>query len=307
MALPKVPIKAPARKPMPRGRLLDIISRFELDPVNNGDQTVAARWINGVTWQPEPCRGLFTADVDACAEIDFIQIAPICEAAITQTPFAVYDALKGSALEYTADDLLAIIEGRVTLKTSAAFASELLSGAASGDRALRKSAHAPSIAFGAAATPIYNAIAVLEADLASTMRGARGMIHMPPGMLQEAVRISELELNADGQYETPLGNLVVADAGYLNAPQPTGGGGASTAGNDWIYASGPVEYQWSSPIAIDAGNIGSTITSFTSRETAALSVFTSRDDITRFVEAVGILIFDPCPVTAVLTSYGENA
>lgn len=297
MAIAPYPINPPVRVPLPRGRLLDIISEFDAPD---------DRWVMGVTWQPWPCEALLTMDVDVCSRIDFTDFPRQCQAAITQSAFSVYDALIGSTLEYTPEDIEEVLTANVTLKSSASFATELISGAVSGDRALSKSAH-PTTLLSTAST-IYNAMLAIENDLAFSLQGAQGMIHMPPGLLQEAVRMCGLRIGSDGQWETPLGNKVVADAGYIGARKPdfsaTPGVQLTTA---WVYGSGLVQYKMTAPMAVDGGNIGSTLTNFTGRENAAQSVFTSRNRMTRFVDRIGILIFDPCPVNAVLVNYTENA
>lgn len=305
MALPKHVVSRIPQTPVPRGRLLDIAAPIDLDPATNGNRTVPLRWINGITWQPEPCYALRAMDVDACARIDFNGPPHACDAALTQTPFAVWDAFRGASLEFTPAEIEELLAGRFTLKMSAAFASELLTAAASGDRALRKSATVPTVAPGAA-QPIYNALAIIEAELAIRLQGARGMVHVPPSLLGEAISKAAICLDpTTGQWETVTGHQVVADAGYEGAPQPTGFGAAATSGQAWIYASGPVRYAATAPAMVDDGNVGSTITNFTSLESAP--TFTTHDDILRYRDAAGIFQFDDCPVTAVLASYSVNA
>jgi hypothetical protein len=93
--------------------------------------------------------------------------------------------------------------------------------------------------------------------------------------------------NAAGVLETPNGHIVVSDAGYYQ-PAPPSGQAAATAGTDWVYASGPVWWQASDMMGLGAGS-----------ETYKFS----RNEIHRWISGYGILVFDPCPVTAALATY----
>lgn len=318
MPLAALPIDAPALTPVPRGRLLDVarpLSDLIRSPIN-GDEAVAERWTgNGVTWSPNGCFALDTADVDACARIDLTANARPCDAVITQTPFSVYKAIIGSALEYSYAELEAIVNGWVTDRLSAAFARELLTASVSGDKALRKDAHPAVKQTFATSAPIAVTLSKIEDDLAVNLRGNRGMIHMPPGMLAHAVAQYGVTL-MDGQWQTPLGNLVVADAGYASTnvsggvtttiqTQPQGGGAAPTATTDWIYGSGMVYVGRTTVDTVQGGNVGSTVVNqpglvLSGQPNAS---FRSRNEFTMFSIAYGILVFDPCPVVAALATY----
>lgn len=265
--------------PLPRGRLLDLIP-------STGEEV---RWFNGVSWTPWPSRGLLTQDVDACNPDPSTDIDRYCVPAVDQPTFRLLDALTASALEFTPAELTTLLADRFALITSWAFASELLSGAASGGNALSKAAHAPTgMAFGAAATPVWNALAVIEADLALTLYGGAGIIHMPPSMMV----IAQEYLVPDGnRWTTPSGHLVVFDGGYTNAPPPEGEA-ASAAGEDWIYASGPVAHALTSPKLV-----GSTDDAF----------YLEKNLYEVYMESYGLLQFDAAPVTAVLASYSQAA
>lgn len=311
MALPALPLPQVDQTLLPaRSRLLAVIDEFPVEGSEVGGAQ-ANRWAaGGVTWQPEPCLPLFTGDIDVCTRVDFTDFPRTCEPAITQTAFTVYDAFQASMLDLKVEEMEEILAGRVTRKLSAAFASELLTGAASGDRALRKDATAPTQrALSSAAAPIWYVLAVLEDELARRLRGTKGIIHLPPMFLAQAKATYGVALEGD-RWVTPLGNLVIPDAGYIAAEgaggQPEGGGGAAAAGQGWVYASGPVEFRMTEARTVDGDNIGSTITSFTGRENAAQSVFTSRNVSKRFRSLVGLLRWDPCPVTAALASIEQT-
>lgn len=189
------------------------------------------------------------------------------------------------------EDADSLLRAMVDHGLSRFFAYELLNGtAAGGTHSFSADAHAPAgVAFGSAATPIWNAISVLEADLADTCGPAIGMIHLPPGLLGQAVSSYGLRW-VDGHWETPLGHWVVADAGYLDAVAPSGEA-AAAAGEDWVYASGLVSYAH----ADDQGPIGGLL--------SERSLTLSRNRLERALWSYGILAYDPSLVTAVLTSY----
>lgn len=262
-------------------KLLDQITKFTSDPTNPN------RWLAGVRWQPERCRALSVDDVDACVGVDQTVDAIECLGWASQLPFRISDALVGSTLEYTADELQTMSTEFYLSALSAAFATELVSGVGSGGESLSSVATAPvGAAFGAAATPIWNALAILEEEIASRLQGEVGFIFLQPGLLAQAVRSYGLRLNGD-RWETPAGNIVISDAGFILAAPPTGET-TSGAGEDWVYASGPVSYQESEPRPIGSGSE---------------SLDKTRNTITQYVNGFGILVFDPCPVTAILASY----
>lgn len=281
-------ISLPAPSPVPR-RLLDVIQR--IPGLNTPDEQASGnelRWLNGIKFEPWACRSLSAVAAADCSTETLAAITATCEAALTQSPFQIIDALKASTLEWTVEMLDAYLGMRVQLMVSSVFASELISGAASGGMALSKSAHAPDdIAFGAAAKPIWEVLAALESELAQHIPNGRGYIHVPPGLLSTATMSYGCVLNSQGFYETPNGNIIVADSGYQQPTQPTGQP-APSAGTDWVYASGPVFYEMTDFVGL---GIGSETYNFT------------KNTINRWISGYGILVFDPCPVTAALATY----
>lgn len=270
-------------------RLLDVIKRI---PGTDTPEGQAAgnnmRWLNGVKFEPWPCRKLQAIASADCSEETLAAITAVCEPAITQKTFQIIDALKASTLEWTVEMLDAYLGLRAQTMMSSVFASELISGTASTGYSLSGSAHAPDdIAFGAAAKPVWEVLAALESELADSIPNQQGLIHMPPGLMSTAVTSYGLSPNANGVFETVNGNLVVSDSGYYQPKQPTGQP-APSAGTDWIYASGPVFYQATDFMGL---GIGSETYNF------------SRNTINRWISGYGILVFDPCPVTAALATY----
>jgi len=272
-------VKLPAPQTQPR-RLLDVLPRI---PGVDGPP----RWLNGVTWQPWGCHGLYVDTAVPCNEQDLDNAPMVCEAFVTQLPFRLADAMSGSTLEYTYDEIEAMLNGRYDVQVSAAFATELLDGVGSGGNSLSAAATEPGgAAFGAPAVPVPFGFAVLEEEIARRLDGAVGFIHASPGVLAMAIVGYGLEM-VDGAWRTPSGNVVLSDAGYKNAVQPTNEA-ASSFGEEWVYASGPVFFESTAPTTLGSGSQTLDVT---------------RNTITQFIEGFGILVFDDCPVTAVLVSY----
>lgn len=284
MALPKIPVEAAPLDPLPR-RLLDTIGEFGF----RDGRIEPNRWLAGITWNPRPRRPLLTQSAsNVCSPPASTDPAYGCVAAVTQAPFRVYDAFSSTNQNFTGAEIAEMLRERMPAMSSDAFARELIGGAAGSTLSLANQAHSPvGLAFGSGATPVWNALAILETELGLTLYGAKGMIHLPVGLLGQAVYTYGLRLVGD-HWETPLGNTVVADSGYISATQPTGQA-ASPAATDWVYASGPVQYRSTEPALL--GTDGNEF------------ITPSTNDILRWMEMYGILKFDPCPVTAVLASY----
>ena len=267
----------PAGPVQPR-RLLDVLPSLGLSE---------DRWMAGVTWEPTVCRALYTDNETVCATGD-INITPIeCQPWVVQVPFRIVDAMKYTHLDLTFDEVETRLEAFYNRAVSAAFARELISGAASTGAALSKQATAPvDQAFGSAAVPVWNALATLEEEIALRLQGGVGYIFLTPGLLAQAALSYRLILVGD-HWETPSGNWVISDAGFVDPTPPTGQA-ASGVNKDWMYASGPVYVQSSGPTLVGEGS-----------ETYRFT----RDTFIEWIEGYGILVFDPCPVTAVLASY----
>jgi hypothetical protein len=296
MAGPSFVLPPPFLQPR---RLLDIIEQL---PKMDDDGGNPLRWLEGVTWPPFICKQLHVDNEALCTYSgdglnDTIVTAETCATWSTQTPFRLIDAFQAFTLEYSfaeAEAMLAASYGRLT---SAAFARELLGGG-SGSTSLSDVATAPAeLAFGAAAK-IDRVLAALESEIALRMQGSVGYIHIPPGLLAEAVSFYGLQL-VNNHWETPAGNIVISDAGYYEPPAPSGGGSSAADGEDWVYASGPVFFEATAPLFVGVGS-----ETFVGK-TGGLHDTTpwNRNVFEQFVAGYGILVFDSCPVTAALATY----
>jgi hypothetical protein len=281
MANPLFVVPAPNVDPLAVGTLLDAAQR----PASND---FADRWMAGITWQPRPARDHKRSAVDTCNPADFTNPAYACTTAITQTAFQIYDAFNASSLDHTPEIIDGYLTDRVRIQFSAAIGQELHTGTASGGRSLASTAHAPSQkAFGAAAVSVVSGLAILEEELAHTLYGGQGLIHMSPGLVGLAAQNNGLRF-IDGQWYTAMGHRVVADAGYIDTKEPTGQA-ASAVGTEWMYASGPVTLFSTNPELMGGS--------------ANEYMDMTRNKFVRWLNAYALLQFDPAPVTAVLVSY----
>lgn len=263
--------------PLPRGMLLDIIPEWDANGV---------RWFaDGVTWEPFDYGTLRRTSVNACSPATHGASLRECLDYVTALPFALEDAYATSMMN-AADGDGGGMAARWELLRSAAFATELITGSASGGRSLSSDATAPTgVPFGSPATTALNALSVMESHFAEVMQGGRGYIHVSPALLPLLV---DRLIQVGDHWETPTGHVVVADAGYVDAAAPDGEA-ASAAGEDWIYGSGPVRWQYRE--GIGGGEPYVDITT---------------NDVSMYLTGYGILLFEPEPVTAILVSYASG-
>lgn len=293
MALPALDIDLPLPQPRSRATLLASIDAL---PVTSLADDSNERWLNGFSWSPNYVRDpKFGSALDACGPVDVNGDAMgLSTAFVTAAGFRVFDGIATSTLNAVdGSRLRAGLEARSVNWLSWAFARQLATGSATGASNNLKAAaagRAPAgVAYGSAATPLYNAFAILETHLAIKVHNGQGTIHIPPGMLSNAVDECSLERDGD-RFFTPSGHLVVADAGYVGMPAPTGAA-ASASGEDWVYATGPVFYRMIAP-------------AFVGGELTQVDI--TKNDRTMWVEGYGIVLFEPEIATAVLASYAKE-
>ena len=90
---------------------------------------------------------------------------------------------------------------------------------------------------------VATALACVEQGLAETLYGQQGMVHVTPSVLQHLA--ARAYVRQDGNvWVTPMGHVVVADAGYSGS----GPDGAPASTSQWMYGTsfiqirlGPVE------------------------------------------------------------------
>lgn len=249
------------------------------------------RWLAGVKFEPRDCSGLTIGEsVWYCTGTDDTPPTNQCVPWLEQQAFNIFDGLRDSTLGRTVDDIEELLRLRHEEMLSYAFGYALTGQATFGGLTFPTQAHGPDGVGFAAAAPIGQVVAQLENDLAKTMHGAEGIIHMAPGMLiKAATGGTGIVEDSDGMYRTPLGTKVVADAGYYRAAAPTGQSASTANTTEWVYASGPIAY-----MATPQSFIGDAPNAFTN---------ISKNALHRHTESWGLFLFDPCAVAAQLASY----
>jgi hypothetical protein len=203
-------------------------------------------------------------DADGCAEFN---------------PFEVYFQLEHKFVQsYTRDELMTYLRAYAQLHRSRIIAREALTGTLT--------AAGPSLAGEADAvtgvdSSIKGALAAVEDGLAARIGNGVGMIHLSPGLFTLLGGSFDV---TDTEIRTKTGHLVVVDAGYVGiAP----GGGAPTAGEAWIYGSGPVYLE-------------ATPTRYNGQDAEAFELTTNTGVI--HFEETAVVAFEPCTVVAAMGS-----
>lgn len=197
------------------------------------------RWTLGIKWSPEQVLGggalAITCLGNTAESGDDLPDNP---GLTTADPFVVWAAEKCSTLGWKGRDFEGRARRQLEGTQSFRVAHELWTGelAQAGDLDNEWLTHDPAILPGAAQTP-HLALGLVEQALGAFLGGRRGMIHVSEQVLVELVRNGAVQLN--GQlWLSPMGNFVVADAGYPG----TGPDDAGSA-NQWIYGTPIVTYR----------------------------------------------------------------
>ncbi|MFL5309677.1 MAG: hypothetical protein ACJ79H_04395 [Myxococcales bacterium] len=196
------------------------------------------RWMNGVTVWPYPP---YLASLwDSCAVGSDQGEKPDGDE-IPLPEFAAFTVvLPETCTSYTIPDQDAFKARAVAALTaveSAAVARELLAGDLLGNQ--------PHLADGEGTFPngdtitsVVNGLALLEGEIARS--GKLGLIHMSP-MAATFLRNYYVIDDKTGVLRTINGNVVIPDAGYVDAVAPDGGHAPAAAGQEWMYATGPID------------------------------------------------------------------
>ena len=236
----------------------------------------SVRWLAGVTLRPWGCSGFVPADADYCDfesdELDdFFDVGenPVFDA------FDIYNTESCSTLDSDISVLNARVETRWGVMVSEQVAARLN---------LELAARATVATTGPINTSIL--IAKAEEQLALTLHGGLGMVHMSPAVLSMVVAEGSVDLR-DGQWRTPGGHFVVADAGHTGV-QPTGE--TLLDGTEWVYTTGAVLFGLGEP-----------------RVPTKATEYLDRDTNTNPARIIGtsVVAFDPCSASAIEYGYPE--
>lgn len=207
--------------------------------------------IDGVTFDPEQCGNSGRVQIECrgnTAEMD----ANTRPASVTADPFLVYASDRCSPFGFAAADYVARATRQLEATQSFEVAGELWDGtlrdaadaedAITDNPALTDTTSDTLTSTSGEVSPVV-ALGMLEQGLAECSRGRRGMIHVTPQVLVALVAESAVRIEG-GQFISPLGNIVVADAGYSG----DGPGGTAAGSTQWAYATGMIAVRLSTPI-----------------------------------------------------------
>lgn len=246
MARGRTPVSTIAAQPPRYGLLVAA-------PVVDGP---LAEWANGFEWLPEQCAGGGREAISCLGDTELIEPDPNPAARISD-PFLIWAGDECRAGGYQSRDLDARARRLLAAIESYEIANELWTGSLRDsttgglypmeNRALADIG-ADTLTNGATAE--VTALACLEQGLAVANRGARGMIHVTVQVLTHLA--AEGVIYRDGNlWLTPVGNLVVADAGY----DGSGPNGEMAGASQWGYATEMIGVRRSA-VEVVPGDIG---------------------------------------------------
>lgn len=194
------------------------------------------RFIAGGRWRPEPLRtegsgDLGTWKVDAAnTAMSGAAISP----AATGAAFGVWAGEVNSTFDGSWDELLSRVTRKLVTYESREIANQLWSDTLAINPSLKLAGTGSVLAGAAGGQTIVRSIGIADDAIGDTW--GRGMIHMRPQTLAGAVA-SQAVTKEGNVWMTPLGNIVVADAGYSGL-SPAGTG---AVGDDTICVTPSVE------------------------------------------------------------------
>ncbi len=198
--------------------------------VDSGD----GRWQNGVNMiaYPEDTPSLW----DACSDGTFdVKSDGLVGRITTFDPFVCYLPITCSSLGVY-QDLEEQAELVLDATYSMAVETALSQGVPTAGSPYFGDANMTALAAGAAIAT-GTALSYLENAIGAT--GRKGMIHATPATFASWVADKLISAEDSGPYTSPAGNPVVCGDGYIGA-HPLGKT-AAAAGQDWAFATGPVE------------------------------------------------------------------
>lgn len=227
MATMPQPVMAPPARP-PLYGLIAVAPEWAGD----GDIRELA---DGWTFQPEGC-GVSGRLPVACEGNTTEMERGERPAVVEGTPVWLYAGDECTAAGYAQRDFLGRARRQLAATESYQLANELWTGTAVADNRSLAGDAAESDTVTTAASSEANAMGCLEAGLANALFGQQGMVHVTPQLLVHLVG-QQLVLRSGTTWVTPMGHIVVADAGY----DGSGPGGVAAAASQWAYATPMVQ------------------------------------------------------------------
>lgn len=220
------------------------------------------RWSEGFSFSPDACANSGTVALNCHGNTSTLTAATR-PATVDGDPFVVWAADKCSSLGSlgvnTRDEFLARANRALLAGQSYEIAQELWKGTIAQAETLENNwltsigsdVLSPT---GVAMTPI-GALACLDHGLGRCGKGRRGLIHVTPQLLAHLASAYVIDLTAPlpgGLWLTPMGNIVVADAGYDGSPPDNLAGGFAGA-SQWAYATSMMQIMLGPPEAFAGG------------------------------------------------------
>lgn len=262
----------PAPALLPRTAATITTTAYSLDSALPNDPE--QRWRAGAKFQSLGCRGPVTRADSWCNNANIIVDSTSDSALETFSSFEIDADEKCSTIAVDESWLVDRATIRMTAMESAQIASELLTGAATGNPSLRSSATAST------QSPLSpaSAAAVIEDMLGESLHGAQGFVSMSPGVFTRLQAGGGL-IQKDGFWETATGHRIIAEPAFDTNVGPT----TDVAGDAWIYGSAPIYWKASEPRVLASGD-------------GALQPFVNERTI-HVVRDV-LVLFDPCATVA---------
>lgn len=227
------PIPAPAQRAPRFGFLAaapDVSQRIGSD-----------RWaLSGVTWQPSTRSEPGAAVAIDCGDWASALVAntDVCGTAVA-VPFLVPFVEGSSTFGLDGREWQARIRRGLEETQSYVIARELWTGAATGaDQEYLAKSTSDTLSPLGTAMSVADAVACIDQYIADTMYGRLGMIHMRAKALNRAVTQEAARLDGN-QWVSPMGNLIVVDAGY-DGTSPIGT--TEPQGREWVYGTSMISY-----------------------------------------------------------------
>lgn len=203
------------------------------------------RWAEGFKFDPEGCAPGGVVDITRCGSFGDALDPGRGPAVVDGDPFVVWAGDECSAFGYAARDWQGRARRALEASQSYNFAHELWTGDLGDAAGLSNSAlvDITSDTLTDGAVDEVEALACVEQALATKLRGRRAMVHVSVQLFTHLA--ARQVLVRDGAlWTTPVGSVVVADAGYTGS----GPGDVAASTSQWIYGTsmlslrlGPVE------------------------------------------------------------------
>lgn len=226
--------------------------------------TDGERWQGGIEWLPEAVNGGDATVTNCLGNTGTLDTDPN-RSIVNADPFVIYAEDHCSTFGWQVHDYEGRARRQLEAQQSYLVAKELWSGALANANSLRNLwlTKDPDILAGTLSPE--HALGLIDQGLGVMLGGSRGMIHVSPYIFD--LLKTNNSIDQVGQlWQTPMGTVVVADAGYPGT-KPDGSGSTK----QWIYATGWVNYRLSEVIVPGDG-----FSQWTLRSTNLITVFAER-------------------------------